>query len=466
MSHVLLVGDLFQLKPPFDCYVFESSAQGYSPLATNLWNKYFRLYVLVQVMRQKNGDFAELLNRLREGNHMSEYHDWLQQRVIFLNDPELLARFPAYSALVRHLYARNVELLAHNDRVLRQVNGPEIVIPAYDAVLSKFLDEKKRTYFLQRAQEIQMQDTASLMASLVLKIDLVVEVTLNVSGGGADDGLFNGAWGHVRYIDVDTTDAAHTVWVEFSDPFVGAKTRASYANAYKRFSNLKPEWTPIHRTSRNFTVTSSQLSIVLRHHFPLRPATAVTFNRSQGQSLQSAAMKFVGLRAEAGRHYVGLSRLVGLFIVDGLGADLIRTFKHVKEEIARLRKALVVSVCNRVEPDTGDVLRIVSHNCRSLHAHFEDVRCTESIFSSDIFLLSETRLRFKDSLDNFVLPGWSQFRNDGPSSGKTRPSRGTAFYVRLCEKFSVMDCVSFREPEFEAQVLTVELKTLLLDPIT
>ena len=42
----------------------------YGPLANNLWMDNFRMYELTEIMRQRNDKwFAELLNRLRVGNH-------------------------------------------------------------------------------------------------------------------------------------------------------------------------------------------------------------------------------------------------------------------------------------------------------------------------------------------------------------------------------------------------------------
>ncbi|KAL9974359.1 hypothetical protein ACROYT_G011383 [Oculina patagonica] len=65
--HIITVGDLFQLKPVFDKWIFENSLQGYGCLSTNIWQEYFSMYELSEIMRQKDDkDFAELLNRVRE----------------------------------------------------------------------------------------------------------------------------------------------------------------------------------------------------------------------------------------------------------------------------------------------------------------------------------------------------------------------------------------------------------------
>lgn len=70
---MIAVGDLFQLKPVMDSYLFTSPNTGYLPLATNIWKENFTMFELHEIMRQsENKPFAELLNRLREGNHKNK----------------------------------------------------------------------------------------------------------------------------------------------------------------------------------------------------------------------------------------------------------------------------------------------------------------------------------------------------------------------------------------------------------
>ena len=66
---IITVGDLFQLKPVFDHCIFENTHQGYNALATNLWQQYFQMFELSQVMRQREDKDKEILNRIREGKH-------------------------------------------------------------------------------------------------------------------------------------------------------------------------------------------------------------------------------------------------------------------------------------------------------------------------------------------------------------------------------------------------------------
>ncbi|KAJ8048050.1 ATP-dependent DNA helicase PIF1 [Holothuria leucospilota] len=70
---IIAVGDLFQVKPVKDGWIFNDLTENNGPLATNLWKTYFRAYELTEIMRQKdNQAFAKLLNRLREVTQSSD----------------------------------------------------------------------------------------------------------------------------------------------------------------------------------------------------------------------------------------------------------------------------------------------------------------------------------------------------------------------------------------------------------
>ena len=68
---IIAIGDLFQLQPVMDGYIFKDLDNSeYRILAPNLWQKHFKMFELHEIMRQRESKvFAEILNRLREGNH-------------------------------------------------------------------------------------------------------------------------------------------------------------------------------------------------------------------------------------------------------------------------------------------------------------------------------------------------------------------------------------------------------------
>ena len=55
----------------------------YGILAPSLWQENFKMFELPEIIRERESkEFAEILNRLREGNHTKEDIAKLKQRVI------------------------------------------------------------------------------------------------------------------------------------------------------------------------------------------------------------------------------------------------------------------------------------------------------------------------------------------------------------------------------------------------
>ncbi|XP_070537517.1 uncharacterized protein [Ptychodera flava] len=62
---VVSFGDLYQLKPVFDGWIFNDLQHDYGPLAVNIWKDLFKMFELTDIMRQKDDqNFAKLLNRI------------------------------------------------------------------------------------------------------------------------------------------------------------------------------------------------------------------------------------------------------------------------------------------------------------------------------------------------------------------------------------------------------------------
>ncbi len=80
---IITLGDLLQLKPVMDGYTDVQCLSSYNILAPNLWKKYFRMFELDEIMRQRESKmFAEILNRLREGKHTSSDLEKLKERCV------------------------------------------------------------------------------------------------------------------------------------------------------------------------------------------------------------------------------------------------------------------------------------------------------------------------------------------------------------------------------------------------
>ena len=114
---IIAIGDLFQLEPVMDGYIFKDLKNiDYAVLAPSLWRQHFRMFELNEIMRQRDSKlFAELLNRLREGKHTESDISKLKERVIQedINNP----------LDAPHLFIQNAKVDEFNVRAHNVVRG-------------------------------------------------------------------------------------------------------------------------------------------------------------------------------------------------------------------------------------------------------------------------------------------------------------------------------------------------------
>ena len=170
---IIAIGDLFQLQPIMDKYIFKDLDNSeYAILAPNKWLEYFHMFELEEIMRQKDSKiFAEILNRLREGNHTKNDIIKLKQRLIeenSINDP----------MDVPHLFIQNKKIDEFNERVHRAAVGEKFSIKAVDSVIgasSAQLRDKIRSQIPDDPRK-----TKQIISNLQLSIGERTEIALNV----------------------------------------------------------------------------------------------------------------------------------------------------------------------------------------------------------------------------------------------------------------------------------------------
>lgn len=116
---------------------------------------------------------------------------------------------------------------------------------------------------------------------------------------------------------------------------------------YIYVSGIQPTWTPIKPVTTQFAVGRNRAVQVVRKQFPLRPASAKTIHRSQGDTETRIVVNFETKRAIPHIHYVGLSRVTaieGLHITN-LCEDKITVSPAVEKEMLRLRGEGKLDLC-------------------------------------------------------------------------------------------------------------------------
>lgn len=419
---LIAVGDLFQLQPVFDRWIFENSNSDYAPLATNLWKTYFEMYELLQIMRQKDDKhFAELLNRLREGNHSQADIDELKKRCITNISSNQYNH-------VTHLFITNALVNSHNDAIFQMSTGQKAEVPAIDIVvgdISEDLKEKTR----QRIPKDPTK-TMGLYSLVYVTVGQKYDLTSNVS---VLDGITNGTECTVCKIDyrVPCSSRPSIIWVLFSDPSIGKTCRQENKHLYN--PTIPLTWTPLLEITRQFKITKSKQISILRKQFPIRPSAAKTVHRCQGDTLDEVVVDFPPSTREH-MHYVGLSRVrnIDSLHVLRLTENKIKVNSKVLQEMHRLRSTKLLDISYLSLDSISDVrtLKILFENVRSLHLHADDIRCDFNVQAADINIFVETALCANDNNGDYCFEGFQFFRNDIEPQIIRRTPYGTAIYIR------------------------------------
>ena len=189
---IITVGDLFQLKPVFDQWIFENSKDGCTALGTNLWQQYFQMFELSEVMRQREDkDFAEILNRIREGKHTEADIAVLKKRIL-----NLTLQHPDYPMNSTHLFSTNMAVDQHNHDIFHKSTNEKVKIKAIDIVLGDLSDELRQR--LKKQIPNNPSKTMGLYSVCSILKDAKYDLTTNVS---VVDGMTNGAECIMKKVD-------------------------------------------------------------------------------------------------------------------------------------------------------------------------------------------------------------------------------------------------------------------------
>lgn len=401
---VVAVGDLFQLKPVMDSWIFSPKPNGLEVLGTNLWQSLFSFYELEEIMRQK-GDlqFAQLLNRLREGKHIiPDDIDTLKTRVLAEEPlPETVENLP-------HLYTTRDKCARHNSKIIATVpDSLKTNVEAIDCVSGEISKELTKR-ILEKIPD-DTSKTMGLKTNLLVGVGVTYELCVNID---VDDGLTNGSPCIVKKIDyrVENSHRCSIIWAAFEEQSVGEIWRQKYAHLYQ--NNIPRDWTPILETTRSFTLQHYKTYYVTRRQFPIQIAAGKTIHKAQGSTLKRGAVLDFGNRKIEHIHYVGLSRVQNLESANvlNLNENKICVSDAVKEEMVRLRTdcQIELSIPNvELFGTATNSVTICFHNCRSLKKHIDDIRKDCFLMKADVIGFCETRVTDQEHL--YEIDGYESF---------------------------------------------------------
>ena len=364
-------------------------------------------------MRQKEDrHFAELLNRLREGNHTKtgDRSDLETLKACIVNAKES-------NRTAQHFFRSRREVADHNEKIFAAATTDKTSIYAHDAVVGdthKTVQERIKRQIEKRQKDpnhdtlSNSHNTANLDDRLDVAVGLRYHVTINVD---VEDGLTNGAdcvLKKIQYL-VENKQVPSILWVLFDDKKIGRQARRKYSSYFS--AGIDKNWTPVFAVNRNYQFHQHT---VIRTQFPLTPAAAKTIHKAQGLTYDEIVVKMRD-KKEDHMHYVALSRvrnLAGLQILE-LHEDKITVNPLVKQEMERLRSDAQLNLCFKpIYNLPEDTIKLVFHNTRSLHKHIQDLKSSHLIQGAHIIGIAESRLMKSDSCIEYALTNYNMTRND------------------------------------------------------
>ena len=247
---IIAVGDLYQLPPLKDKKIYDTPGTGYDPnpicLHGSLWKENFNFHELKHIVRQKDQQFTQLLNRIRKAQLTEDDEALLKQRVTTLDDPKHFT-----DAL--HVYGTNQQNDQYNSIMLQKLTTCKHIVKSSDirkdcstCQVELSLEGKKR------------KDTGGLLGTLTVAENAFVRLTSNID---VADGLANGVRGIIKNIVMNDQQSVTAILVQFDDKRVGAKALSQYKSQH-------PDAVPIYRHGvpfqhKNITIFHSQFQFHL-----------------------------------------------------------------------------------------------------------------------------------------------------------------------------------------------------------
>ena len=220
-------------------------------------------------MRQKDDkQFAELLNRLREGEHCQDDIAILKERVVNVTQTEV-----HYPMNKTHLFTTNASVDAHNNTLYTISKTDKSQIKALDIIVGDISDDLKKK--MKNKIPDDPTKTMGLYSLVSLATSSKYALTTNID---VADGLTNGAECVVENIDYRVLNSTRPsiIWVSVPLVDIGRKQRRENVHLYKR--DINKNWTPILEVTRQFKINKKSKVEILRRQFPLRPSAAKTIH--------------------------------------------------------------------------------------------------------------------------------------------------------------------------------------------
>ena len=402
---VFVLGDILQIEPVKGKSIYSAPHDPRLKLChaiDDLWKKFSVINLKTNHRQGEDKVYADLLNRVRIGQHTEEDLAKLRTRVFKKDD----AAIPT-NAL--YISGTNLEVNRINDMRLSKLEGTEQVF-----VASVFSDTKG--YFKPNIDKKGDVNGTTLPYKLCLKHNCRVMLTYNLD---VCDSLTNGSQGFVIDFEFSKDGSIRYILVKFDERESGRERRKSF-----NFDNKYPgqNVTPIEMKETSFSLSKHKTnasSTATALQFPLKLAFAATAHKIQGHTVKTPQSLIVDLQTwiRPAMAYVMLSRIQTisqLYIIGSVPENDIKPWPSALEELERLNR---IAINNPINQDKR--FKIISLNTYSLRKHISDVKGDYQLLAGNIICLQETWLEpYEESQEIYQIPNFnSHFNSQGRGKG-------------------------------------------------
>jgi hypothetical protein len=438
---ILAFGDLYQLKPVKQKFIFDQVIDPIARLYGSLWS-HFQLIELTEIMRQRNDrSFAEMLNRVRKNEQTDSDIQLLKEREVTGSYPEDIL----------HVFAANKDVDSHNAVKLASLGTQIETLPA--------IDKKPNALSNYKIKENNSRLTGGLENEVVLATGARVMLTRNID---VSDGLVNGAQGVVvGFVNTNRTcHRTNAVLVRFDDKKVGenARKKTQYIIELQKF----PGATPIQRIEVAFSVSKKNKNLnITRCQFPIKLSWACTIHKVQGLTVDKILVSFKSRKGfDSGQAYVALSRvrsIEGLYLKE-FESDKIRKNNNVDKELQRMKENEVPRFYDMLYQKSDLIISVL--NVRSLPEHASHLLKEPAYLHSDIIVCVETWLADRQQTSDYLQEQDTVcHRCDKLGNGIGQRTAGGVLIVTKRDKIQSARQI-YEHSERYLQILGLSLKTV------
>ena len=270
--------DFLQLPPVQDVYIYENARiDGRPSIAPNLWREHFDIYYLDQKMRCPDDlPFAQLCDRVGINKITTEDVSYFESRIVTEDIPEELDNENFKNGTVSIVVTTNEDREAINLAKLRALLP---MAEEYTCLSNDKVTNRKRHTPVPEA--VCKHKTHGMMKNLIIREGAPVMITTNHQVPRfKEDGLTNGAFGYIDFIQVSKKDpdVVDIIWVVFRDKRVGKrhyKAEKRYLRKEEFAHLIHEDALPILPSTKLFEVEQGNLQFMMKQ-FALTLAYGIT----------------------------------------------------------------------------------------------------------------------------------------------------------------------------------------------